>query len=313
MPVSAQEDNTNESSSYGFSGLGVSVKKRKFSDVKESDWYYNAITNMANKGIVNGNPDGTFMPNKGVNLAEFLTMMLEGINFDEVIYFKGNTSTNNDGTTIFKQVFFMPESDFNDFLLDNLLNIRINFGENTLEEMSSQTIGTSTISSSCTDKEKKYNFSHWAKKYYVYAVENNLLPDRLKSPSKLSTSLTRKDVAEILGKYYDFILANDLFSSYTKIINDYNNGDISKTEAEREIDIQKSLIRSAINNYTNKAELKDVDNNEYYINILISNGIINGYSDNTFRPNKGISKAEVVSLLNIYLDKVKNMSDNFCI
>ena len=45
--------------------------ENSFSDVNSSDWYNNAISTMANAGVVNGYDDGTFKPNAPITRAEF--------------------------------------------------------------------------------------------------------------------------------------------------------------------------------------------------------------------------------------------------
>lgn len=45
-----------------------------FPDVKEGDWYYEAIGFMVEKNIIEGYEDGTFKPNSPISRAEFATM-----------------------------------------------------------------------------------------------------------------------------------------------------------------------------------------------------------------------------------------------
>jgi hypothetical protein len=47
-----------------------------FSDVKLSDWFMNYLATAQAAGIVQGNPDGTFAPERSVNRAEYLKMLL---------------------------------------------------------------------------------------------------------------------------------------------------------------------------------------------------------------------------------------------
>lgn len=47
----------------------------KFPDVLDGQWYTKFVIAAANKGIINGNPDGTFRPANQVNTAEFLKML----------------------------------------------------------------------------------------------------------------------------------------------------------------------------------------------------------------------------------------------
>lgn len=49
-----------------------------FSDVKEGDWHYDFVTNMATAGYVTGNTDGSYTPDNGLLAAEFATMIANG-------------------------------------------------------------------------------------------------------------------------------------------------------------------------------------------------------------------------------------------
>ncbi len=47
----------------------------QFPDVLDGQWYTKFVVTAASKGIINGNPDGTFRPGNQVNTAEFLKML----------------------------------------------------------------------------------------------------------------------------------------------------------------------------------------------------------------------------------------------
>lgn len=68
-----------------------------FSDVAEDFWGYEYIINLASNGVVNGYPNGTFRPNDNVKRADFLIMLLRGldINTDEVSYEENFTDVDN--------------------------------------------------------------------------------------------------------------------------------------------------------------------------------------------------------------------------
>ncbi len=68
---------TDESRSYYWS------QTNSFSDVSKEHWFNNAISTMANAGIVNGYPDGTFRPNAPITRAEFAAIAAR---FSDVIY-----------------------------------------------------------------------------------------------------------------------------------------------------------------------------------------------------------------------------------
>lgn len=70
-----------------------SVRAATFPDVLSEHDNFTAVENLAERGIVNGYPDGTFKPNREVNRAEALAIILKGLNiadsaepFDEVIF-----------------------------------------------------------------------------------------------------------------------------------------------------------------------------------------------------------------------------------
>lgn len=52
----------------------------KFKDVPETHWAYEAIEELAEKGIINGYEDGTFKPDEAVTRAELATMLNRYIN-----------------------------------------------------------------------------------------------------------------------------------------------------------------------------------------------------------------------------------------
>lgn len=53
----------------------MSIFAKTFTDVNQNDWYYNTVTELTNKGIINGYEDNTFKPQRPVSYAEFLTLL----------------------------------------------------------------------------------------------------------------------------------------------------------------------------------------------------------------------------------------------
>lgn len=62
--------------------LSISAAKT-YSDVKSGDWYYDFVTYMSDKEIINGYTDNTFRPNNYVKRSEFIKMMVETFGLDE--------------------------------------------------------------------------------------------------------------------------------------------------------------------------------------------------------------------------------------
>lgn len=56
----------------------------QFPDVKEDDWFYNAVTKAAELGIVNGREDGTFAPNDNITRGDFAIMVVNMLGQDAV-------------------------------------------------------------------------------------------------------------------------------------------------------------------------------------------------------------------------------------
>ena len=54
----------------------------KFSDVKDNDWYFEYVTELAEKGIVSGNGNGGFAPNDNVTREQFLKMIIEATDIE---------------------------------------------------------------------------------------------------------------------------------------------------------------------------------------------------------------------------------------
>lgn len=56
------------------SGKNVNYTQMSFKDVLPNAWYYNAVRNASNYGIMVGNPDGNFNPNKQVSKEELIVI-----------------------------------------------------------------------------------------------------------------------------------------------------------------------------------------------------------------------------------------------
>ena len=52
---------------------------KTFKDVKTSDWHYNVVNELSDKGIISGYEDGTFKPQRPVTYSEFLTLLNNAI------------------------------------------------------------------------------------------------------------------------------------------------------------------------------------------------------------------------------------------
>ncbi len=49
---------------------------RSYSDVRRGDWYYDYVMELSDQGIINGNDDGTFAPDRATSTGEMLKLVL---------------------------------------------------------------------------------------------------------------------------------------------------------------------------------------------------------------------------------------------
>ena len=55
-----------------------------FKDVRPEDWFYSNISLLASKGIVKGNPDGTFAPQDNVQVDAFIKMIVVSLGYSSI-------------------------------------------------------------------------------------------------------------------------------------------------------------------------------------------------------------------------------------
>lgn len=60
----------------------LSVSAAKYTDAKSGDWYYDFVSYMSDKGIINGYTNNTFRPNNYVKRCEFIKMMVVTFGLD---------------------------------------------------------------------------------------------------------------------------------------------------------------------------------------------------------------------------------------
>ncbi len=54
---------------------GAAIAANTFPDVKQGDWFYEVVTNLANHGIIQGKDDGKFHPDDNLKRGEFIKMV----------------------------------------------------------------------------------------------------------------------------------------------------------------------------------------------------------------------------------------------
>ena len=80
---------TNESREFYWS------RSNDYNDVKNTDWFNNAISTLSNAKIITGYPDGSFKPNAPITRAEFATI---AVRFSDVVYTENSSFTDVDAS-----------------------------------------------------------------------------------------------------------------------------------------------------------------------------------------------------------------------
>ena len=173
-----------------------------FSDLTNEHWAYEPIIEMANKGILSGYPDGTFLPNKSITRAEFAKILVLSLGlkdeanknnfFDDVdsshwSYDYVRIASNYlSGYTNGSQIYFMPDEQAvrEDMavaivMATNLQNKQYNLS--TLDRFS--------------DKD---SISESFRKYVAIAVENNLMRGNADGTFNPKGKLTRAEVSQLM-------------------------------------------------------------------------------------------------------------------
>ncbi len=57
--------------------FAMPIISKSFSDVNESDWFYQSVSYLSTQGVISGYSDGTFKPEKSINRAETAQMIYE--------------------------------------------------------------------------------------------------------------------------------------------------------------------------------------------------------------------------------------------
>ncbi|WP_440977656.1 S-layer homology domain-containing protein [Sedimentibacter sp. LTW-03] len=60
------------------------ASQKSFTDVKETDWYYNTLASIVEKEIIDGYPDGTFKPQNNITKAEFTKVIIAALKIEIV-------------------------------------------------------------------------------------------------------------------------------------------------------------------------------------------------------------------------------------
>lgn len=233
----------------GFIVSAVPSHAASFSDISDH-WAKDYIIDAANKNIISGYPDGTFLPDKAVTRAEFIKMVNNalGNNATSSVTFTDVPAAEWYHTEISKAVAagYAGGYDTGEFLPNN------NITRQEAAVMLSRIVPTYNYSASLTSYGDRASISDWAesslsrivgKKYMGAYDDGNLHP---------LDNLTRAQAAKIICDIVDneTIVKNALTISEedTKVSNKiYSNGiTISKNVGEGDVTIDNCVVLGAL-------------------------------------------------------------------
>lgn len=186
---------------------------KSFTDVKEKDWFYGALNDVVERGIIDGYPDGTFKPQENISRAEFTKVIVAALELDIV---KGDAFVDTE--------------------------------------------------------------NHWAQDVINTAIENHIIDRTEYGYSYVpDEKITRIEMAKMVVRALGF---------------------------EKDAKGKAGEKTKFMDNFA----IKDADKG--YVVIASENGIVNGYTNNTFQPSGKATRAEAAQMLINMLGVIEKQSDN---
>ena len=160
------------------------IKNAGFSDLGAGHWAYAEVSMLADEGVVNGYPDGSFRPAQQVTYGEFIKMICAAVDAGGVSAGAGTDT----GVNVKEEIDTGDES-----------NVGLKTEEGMfLEDMKS---------------------GHWARKYYDTALENGFLKRNVIEAGMLDMKIPRKHMAHVASGVLDVLAAKESNSCENDSVN----------------------------------------------------------------------------------------------
>ncbi len=176
------------------------ASQKNFTDVKETDWYYNTLVSIVEKGIIDGYPDGTFKPQNNITKAAFTKVIISALETEIV---EGNSFV-----------------DANEHWAKNIINTavenqiidRLEYGDNfnpdkniTRVEMAKMVVRALKLDDEAKKKQGEITsflddlaITNADKGYVVIAAENEVIKGYQDRTFKPDGEATRAEAAQML-------------------------------------------------------------------------------------------------------------------
>lgn len=283
----------------------IKTYKQKFSDVPESYWAFAYISEMSERGVLNGYPDGKFYPDSQVTRAEFAKIMTTaaGLSIAEptMQIFSDVQLTDWYAPYVHtaKEYLGAYTQNGSSYYLPNTPALREDIAVALVKLK-----GYSTTGADMTSLPRMFSdyqsISENAKIYVAAAIENGLISGYEDGTFKGQNSITRAEAATLLWRAYQYGNANKTYGNTqnnsnqnTNNINinadNSNNSQTANNNSIEEVKKPYVIKKLASADLDNSSLATLDDNNIFYIDkgdncvykISVSNGSKSKYFDTT--------------------------------
>lgn len=202
--------------------------EQKFSDVPENYWAFGYISEMAERGVLNGYPDGKFYPNSQVTRAEFAKIMTvaAGLNIAEptMQIFSDVKITDWYAPYVHtaKEYLSAYNQNGSSYYLPNTPALREDIAVALVKLKGYSTTGAdmTTVTRMFSDYQ---SISGDARIYVAAAIENGLISGYDDGTFRGQNSITRAEAATLLWRAYQYGNANKTYGNDQNVNNAVNN------------------------------------------------------------------------------------------
>lgn len=248
---------------FVFFSFIFSVHAQKFSDVPNTNAYYNAIEALSNQGVIKGYADGTFQPSKAINRVETLKILLLSADIDvKETTFNAGFPDVISGSWYAKYVVSAKEKGIISgnpnglFYPDN----QVNFAEAL--KMMALTKQVKIPENITTKPFADVPANAWYAPYFQYAKENNIIRKKSDEEVKPAITLTRGEIAELMFRFQE-VQKNNQIEKIATYYSDELQGNL--TASGEVFDQNKPTAAHKTLEFGTKIKVTNLENNQSVI------------------------------------------------
>jgi len=258
----------------------------KFSDVKNTFWYYTYVTKLADLKITSGYADGTFRPNNPVTRAEFVTFLCKVKGYKQM---QGNPFEDSQKSW---ETGYITAA-LNNGIIDFTINKKFRPDDAiTRQEVAEMMCRALNISPDVTTKTPYADVTSNSG-YSTAAYSNYLMQGYLKDNERYfnpNSNITRGEAAAVVVNVYEY--------NADKMA--YLNKKIAE-ERQKAAEAEK----------TQKTTEKQPASFKESLNFLKQQGILTGISESEFKSTDNITREQYIKLLILAVDKNSAQTEDY--